>query len=160
MHTPSRHNSLSADLGLNRCAPFYRDWQFIGAIVIGLIALLGLRHLLPGPTTPISALDAWLIFNVVLWYPVMEEILFRGLLQGQLLQISWGKTSLLGLSYANWLTTMCFTALHFVHHPPLWALGTCPPSLLFGYFRDRYASIYPAIALHIIFNVEYLLLLA
>jgi uncharacterized protein len=58
------------------------------------------------------------------------------------------------------LTTLCFTALHFIYHPPLWALGTSLPSLLFGHFRERYASIYPAMALHVIFNLEYLLLMA
>jgi membrane protease YdiL (CAAX protease family) len=32
------------------------------------------------------------------------------------------------------------------------------PSLLYGYFRDRHGSVYPAIALHVFYNAGYFLL--
>ena len=63
-----------------------------------------------------------------------------------------------GFTLANLATSVLFTALHFVSHPPLWAAGVLLPSLLYGYFRDRHDSVYPAIALHVFYNAGYFLL--
>jgi len=43
-----------------------------------------------------------------------------------------------------------------VYQPFFWALAAFVPSMLFGYFRDRYACIYPALALHIVYNSGFL----
>jgi membrane protease YdiL (CAAX protease family) len=63
------------------------------------------------------------------------------------------------LTQANLTSSALFTTLHFTSHAPLWAIGVLLPSLLFGYFRDRHDSIYPAIVLHIFYNAGYFLLL-
>ena len=95
---------------------------------------------------------------LVLLQPVLEELLFRGLIQGKLLTWNWGKRQFAGFTLANLATSLLFTALHFASHPPLWAAGVLLPSMLFGYFRDRHDSVYPAIALHVFYNAGYFLL--
>jgi uncharacterized protein len=156
----SRLTGIFEELGFNRCAHFYRDWQLLLAVFAGIVVLFGLHLLLPAQAFGNTSLSYIIVFNVVLWYPVLEEILFRGLIQGRLLQQEWGQKFFLCCSHANWLTSALFAGMHFVYHPPLWALAVFFPSLLFGHFRDRYHSIYPAIALHIIFNLEYLAFMA
>ncbi len=94
---------------------------------------------------------------VILIYPLLEEIVFRGALQGWLLErgltAAWG-----GISTANLLTSLVFTALHFIYHPPFWAAAVFLPSLVFGFFRDRYQRLTSAIALHVFYNAGYALL--
>jgi membrane protease YdiL (CAAX protease family) len=92
----------------------------------------------------------------VLVYPVLEEIAFRGLLQETFFAQSWGKKNWLNISVANLLTSMLFVAVHFFYHAPLWALSVLVPSLVFGFFRDRYQSVIPSIFLHIFYNFGYI----
>lgn len=103
--------------------------------------------------------DNWLLFlQLALFYPVLEEIVFRGLLQGRLWESRFGRYVAMSLSLPNLITSVIFTALHFLYHPPLWAVGVFIPSLVFGFFRDRYQHLAPAIYLHIFFNGGYFLL--
>ena len=95
--------------------------------------------------------------SVCLLQPIMEELIFRGILQGELLRKVWGQRRIIGFSLANWLTSLAFIALHFIAHPPLWALAVLVPSLLFGYFRERHHSLYPPLCLHIYYNTGYFL---
>ena len=91
-------------------------------------------------------------------YPLLEEWLFRGLLQPQLLTYRPLRTQRLGLSGANLLTSLLFGATHLLAHSPLWAAAVIIPSLIFGAFRDRYQSIVPAIILHSFYNLGYFLI--
>jgi membrane protease YdiL (CAAX protease family) len=50
--------------------------------------------------------------------------------------------------------------MHFINHPPFWALAVFFPSLVFGYFRDRCDSVVPAITLHILYNFGYFVAVA
>ena len=92
--------------------------------------------------------------SVSLLYPVVEEIVFRGLLQGWLAERlrcrAWR-----GLSAANIATSVSFTALHFFYHPPLYAASVFIPSLIFGYFRERHDDLTAPIALHVWYNAGY-----
>ncbi|MDX8405977.1 MAG: JDVT-CTERM system glutamic-type intramembrane protease [Mariprofundus sp.] len=91
--------------------------------------------------------------------PVVEEIVFRGLIQGWCINRGWGGKSVAGITLANISTSILFTALHLLSHTPLMALLVLVPSLLFGYFRDRYAGwLLPSIALHCFYNSGYFLL--
>ena len=92
---------------------------------------------------------------LVLLYPVAEELVFRGGLQGWLLERPLGQRRLVGLSGANWLTSLVFTGLHFFGHPPLAAASVIVPSLVFGHFRDRHGSVISPIALHVFYNGGY-----
>ncbi|MBI3326661.1 MAG: JDVT-CTERM system CAAX-type protease [Nitrospinae bacterium] len=93
--------------------------------------------------------------SLALWQPLWEELLFRGVLQGQLGRHSWGQHACCGMTTANGITSLLFALGHFWRHPPLWALAVLAPSLLFGYVRDRHTSVYPAIALHALYNASY-----
>ena len=68
------------------------------------------------------------------------------------------KRALVGIRIANLLTSVLFTGAHIATHPLLWASMTLFPSLLFGVLRDRSGSVFPPIALHIIYNAGYFLL--
>jgi len=100
-----------------------------------------------------------LFIMLILVRPVLEEIVFRGLLQGWCLKLAWGKRDFYGLTAANIATSIVFTGLHFFTHAWLMAALVFIPSLLFGYFRDRYEGwLVPAIVLHCYFNAGYFLL--
>ncbi len=88
-------------------------------------------------------------------YPVLEEIVFRGLLQGTLYAQPFWRKRYGPVSRANLLASVAFTGLHFFYHPPLWAGLVFFPSLGFGYFRDKYNSLTPAIVLHVFYNVGF-----
>lgn len=84
-------------------------------------------------------------------YPILEEIVFRGLLQGWLWQRTGGRGIGI-LSWANLGASAAFATAHLVHHSPWLALGVLIPGLVFGYFRDRYESVLPPIVLHMVYN--------
>jgi hypothetical protein len=123
----------------------------LGAGIVFWLALAGQG--MAGPRH-----DRTTLLVLVLLQPLLEELLFRGLIQGKLLARTWGKRQFAGFTLANLATSLLFTALHFASHPPLWAAGVLLPSMLFGYFRDRHDSLYPAIALHVFYNAGYFLL--
>lgn len=102
---------------------------------------------------PVGA-AAWLSF--VLLQPVLEELVFRGVLQGELLQWTRGRRS--GpFTRANLWTSAAFAAAHFLVQPPAWALATFVPSLVFGHLRDRLRSAWPAVLLHGFYNLGFAL---
>jgi len=152
------HEGWRDDLALRKGRYGFGDSHFMLALLAGMLFwllwpwLAGSRADAPPHSWPALAM-------LVLLKPLMEELLFRGLIQGKLLAYAWGRRPLVGLTRANLTSSAVFTMLHFTSHPPLWAIGVLLPSLLFGYFRDRHDSIYPAIALHIFYNAGYYLLL-
>jgi hypothetical protein len=96
--------------------------------------------------------SGWL--SLVLVQPLVEELVFRGLLQGQLLRLSSGRR--LGpLTLANLGTSTAFVALHFMAQPAAWALAVAVPSLVFGHLRERLASVWPAVFLHALYNAGF-----
>ncbi len=147
--------AILRDLALDRCPLFIRDWQFLAAISAGLLFWIGLRWLAPNTRGTAMAVSGIIALCVV--QPLLEELIFRGVVQGELLAKAWGNTKHLGISAANALTSIAFTALHFLAHPPLWAASVIIPSLLFGHFRERHRSLYPPLALHIYYNTGYFL---
>ncbi len=136
-----------------------RDGHFGAAILAALVfwvALLVLTRPAVDLTWPASAPLAFLL--PALAYPVLEEIAFRGALQGALWKtrlagIAWGP-----ISAPNLLTSVVFMAAHFFWQAPYVALSVIVPSLIFGYFRDRYRHILPAVLLHVFYNTGFVLL--
>ncbi|MEJ2362994.1 MAG: JDVT-CTERM system glutamic-type intramembrane protease [Gammaproteobacteria bacterium] len=149
---------LCQDLGLSRVSGFYRDRLFALAIVVGFV-VVGALHLLQTDHTPVAVTNLSTLVKWLLWAPVLEELLFRGIVQGQLQRYFHSSSNVVGLSRANWVTSLLFTGIHFLHHPPLWAASVLLPSLVFGFFRDRHDSVVPPIALHCIYNAQFLFLL-
>lgn len=142
------------DLGLRMGWRWLADPRFALALAAGVAFWLALAWL--DFTPPVYGAAA--LVSLVLLQPLVEELLFRGLLQGWLAERPWGRRGFAGFTLANLAVSLVFTALHFVNHPPLWAAGVLLPSLLFGYFRDRNGSVLPAIALHVFYNAGYFLL--
>jgi membrane protease YdiL (CAAX protease family) len=94
-------------------------------------------------------------FVLILVYPLVEELAFRGVIQGFLGTHRHTKESWAGITYANLLTTVLFVLIHFIYHPPTWALAVFVPSLIFGYFKDRFGSVIPSIFLHSFYNAVF-----
>lgn len=89
---------------------------------------------------------------------ILEEVIFRGAIQSWLLARSSLQTKLLGLSRANWLTSVLFAMAHLWQHQLLLVPGYLAVSLLLGYFRERYRGITVPLMLHIHYNLTLLLL--
>jgi len=94
-------------------------------------------------------------FGLVLLWPVLEEIIFRGGLQPALAVTAWGRRSRGGVTLGNVVASLIFAGFHLFAHPPLWALAVFFPSLLFGYFRDRHDSLLSPVILHVSYNLGY-----
>jgi uncharacterized protein len=147
---------LIESFGLHYRSTFLRDGQFYLALAIAPPALLALTYLAPGWNAGMQA-DPLIIVALVLWQPFVEELLFRGFIQGALAQGRWTRKKFLFLSLANYCTTLVFVAAHLLNHSIAWALAVTAPSLLFGHFRERHGQVYPSIALHAAYNACYLL---
>lgn len=88
---------------------------------------------------------------------VIEEVIFRGFLQGVLLKHPRFAVSHSGISRANGVTSLLFALGHSVFHP-WWLLpGYGVVGLLFGYFRERYHGILLPVLLHAYYNLGLLL---
>lgn len=96
----------------------------------------------------------------VLLYPVLEEIVFRGVIQTKLLSYKCFAQRYFGISNANIGTSILFSLAHLFQHNSLAALFVFAPSIIFGYFRDRHDSVYPAVYLHVFYNAGFLSLFA
>lgn len=134
----------------------YRDKRFWAALLLGpLLCYLGFLLLGGGAVTGLPLAEWKLLLWLVLLYPVIEEWLFRGLLQGGLLRLRWARPALLGVTRANVLTSLLFAAAHILAQSSGWAALVLFPSLLFGWFRDRYDSVLPGTLLHIAYNLAF-----
>jgi membrane protease YdiL (CAAX protease family) len=87
--------------------------------------------------------------------PLLEELVFRGLLQGRLLARTGRRLG--PVTLANGLTTLVFVALHLVAQPLAWALAVALPSLVLGHLRERLHSVWPAIGTHAFYNAGFAL---
>lgn len=133
-----------------------RDAQFWAAVAAACLfwTVWGFFHPLYGGGLSALATPAQ-FFLLIVVYPVLEEAAFRGALQAELYRRSWGPNRIAGISVANLITSLAFSGAHLIYHPPLAATLVIFPSLLFGYFRDRYHRVGPAIALHVWYNAGF-----
>ncbi len=97
------------------------------------------------------------LLAAVTLYPVLEELCFRGLLQGWLLQHLGHRRVLRPVGAANLLTSLAFATAHLPSQPPAWAAATLLPSLVLGCARERYGRVLPAILLHAYYNAGLML---
>jgi len=93
--------------------------------------------------------------KLVLVFPVIEEIIFRGLLQ-ELVRDSISKASMGPLTVANLLTSVLFAAAHLLYHAPLWAASVFFPSLVFGFFKERTGALTAPMLLHAFYNAGFI----
>lgn len=125
----------------------------LGSLLVGL----GLSFVLPSIFSESLTADPLVLLNLLLLYPLVEELLFRGGIQELLLKRSGLAVRNFGISHANFITSILFVGLHFIHHPPAWAMAVFVPSLVLGHMRERYISLLVPISLHVFFNCIYLL---
>ena len=144
--SPSLHPTPGPPGGL------LRDRQFWLAVLLPLLFWFAWWLAMPTRSQPLPA-SFWL--NQVFLIPLLEEVIFRGWLQGRLLRSHKMRRYCCGISWANLATALLFSLAHFFTHPPLWALAVIIPALVFGYFRERHNSLYPAILLHVYYNGGY-----
>jgi hypothetical protein len=85
-------------------------------------------------------------------YPVLEELCFRGLMQGALRERTWGLRHWHGITLANLCTALAFAAAHGFTRGMFLAAAVFVPGLIFGFFRDRFNRLGPSIALHVLYN--------
>jgi uncharacterized protein len=155
-------HTLALQCGLSRPRPALTAWppdaHLATALLLAVPVWIGLG-LLAGPAMYVpSGWTAWMSF--VLAYPLLEELLFRGILQGEVLRLTTkeGKTLSVGpVSVANVLVTVAFVALHLRVQPLAWALAVAVPSLVFGHLRERFASAWPAVLVHGVYNAGFAL---
>ena len=142
---------LLHEAGLTGAPRCFRDYRFLLALLGGIFVLWAIHDMLP-PFSSGFEFHWTLWLSLVIWQPIVEEILFRGILQGQLIKTRWGPHAFMRITAANVVTSMLFAAIHMVNNSPLFALAVFVPSLVFGYFRDSCNSVYPPILLHAAFN--------
>jgi len=134
---------------------FLRDVHWYLAILLAVCFWLIYGFLLQ-PFQPRNILLSLPLFILpVLIYPILEEIVFRGWLQGELYKKKALKRAVFGITLANVVTSLVFSAMHLINHSVIWALLIFFPSLVFGYFRDRYHQIIPSILLHVFYNAGF-----
>jgi membrane protease YdiL (CAAX protease family) len=93
---------------------------------------------------------------LVVAYPVLEELVFRGALQGWLRSCSWGMAEWRHVTVANAITSVAFTLAHLIINPVPLLVAVFIPSLVFGYFRDRDDQLHVSIMLHVFYNAGYI----
>lgn len=148
-------SSVLTDIGLASFPSFMKDRLFVLALFSGVL-VWSVFWFTVVPTFSVAQDSIVRIFILtVIWYPVLEEILFRGMIQKYLFNNPWGRTTFAGLSEANWSTSLLFVLAHFLYQPAMWAILLIIPSLAYGFFRDKYASIYPSILLHSFYNAGF-----
>jgi membrane protease YdiL (CAAX protease family) len=122
------------------------------AVLAAIPAWLALALALGARMRSPSGYAAWA--SLVLVQPAIEELVFRGVLQGQLLRLTAAR-KLGPLTLANLLVTVGFVAMHLPVQPPGWALAVAVPSLVFGHLRERFDSVAPAMAMHAFYNAGF-----
>jgi len=135
--------------------PFVRDPLFLLAVAAGPAGWLALALILPAAADlawPLADPAKFVIVAAV--YPLVGEVVFRGLLQGSLLRTGWGAMRLGALTAANILAAIAFSAAHLVRTTPPWAAAVLVPGLVFGFFRERH-GLHAAILLHVIYNAGF-----
>ena len=114
-----------------------------------------LLHLLGLPLRQ-SPLNVVPVLFVVVAYPILEDIVFRGAIQGTLLNYSVLSKSFAGISVANVLASALFAAAHLLSQPLGWAALIFLPSLVFGWALERHKTLYSPILLHMSYNAGFI----
>ncbi|MDO8449337.1 MAG: JDVT-CTERM system glutamic-type intramembrane protease [Rhodoferax sp.] len=156
----STQPTLMQECGLTWPKPALTAWppdaHLALAVLLALPAWLALGLLVGGRMHAPVGWVAWASFALV--QPLLEELVFRGILQGQALRLTSpsGQPRRLGpLTLANLLVTLGFVALHLRAQPLAWALAVVVPSLVLGHLRERMGSVWPAVLMHAIYNTGF-----
>lgn len=137
---------------MNPLYPF-KDRLFLAALAAGPVGALAWVAVTGERAGDGGLLTFWPLLMLVVVYPVLEELAFRGLVQGLLLRPRWGRYRAGPLSVANALTALAFAVSHWPRGGALLAMGVVTPGLIFGYFRERHDGLWGPILLHGWYNL-------
>ena len=154
MHKETYRDLLSylfREAGFRPARQCYLNYRFVLAMLAGIfIVWVMLDWVKPYPAE--FKIGLMPLLSLIIWQPLVEEVLFRGIIQGQFSKRDWGRRSWLSISGANVAASVLFAAIHLINSTPLFALSVIAPSLVFGYFRDYCNSVYPSIIIHSTYN--------
>jgi len=140
-------------IGITEWKGFLKDKQFYFALLLGPIFCIFLSLFIK---TYISFKKPIFFFNQFFFVAFPEEFFFRGFLLPSIkiyIPFKWN-----GISLANIITAIVFAFFHLFMHSPFWAMSTLFPAVVFGYFRERHNSLWPAVMLHFFYNCSYFVL--
>jgi len=157
-----------ADFGLRSCtlddfrAPLL--WALIGGVFIQFILYLIVPSFIGksvGPSADYSLLQTILFVWILASFA--EEILFRGLIQGLLSPLSHWRFSLgaISLSMPVIIAALLFGLVHLglltvkveAKYVLVIVAGAVVVGLVAGFFREKTWSLWPAVAVHALFNI-------
>jgi len=154
------YTDLLQECGLTWPRPAVWTWPPDVHLTLALLLALPVWLILGQLFGPhLRAPAVWLAwFSLLLVQPLLEELVFRGLLQGQALRLisangqprRWGP-----LTIANILVTVAFVALHMRAQPLDWALAVAAPSIILGHLRERTGSVWPPVLVHAFYNAGF-----
>jgi len=136
----------------------FRDWQFYLCLVLGPLAWWLISFFQPMRFELGFPSIAWYQFAlIILVYPVLEEIVFRGLVLEYLAKRARWKWDqrIVSLTAANLLTSLAFVLAHLIYSPWIWALLVFFPSIIFGYMKERHQSLLSPIIMHGFYNLGF-----
>ncbi|MFK7855953.1 MAG: JDVT-CTERM system glutamic-type intramembrane protease [Granulosicoccus sp.] len=137
---------------------YWRDPLFWAALVAGPLCWMIMFWVgVPLRESPASLKS---MAYLVVAYPLLEEIVFRGGIQPALSTRPILARSAAGISIANVITSALFAVAHLLNQSILWSSLVFIPSLVFGWARDRHNTIVSPIILHMSYNAGFLWLFA
>ena len=138
-------------VGLTFNTEWLKDTAFYIAILISIPIKVSIVLLNPYIKTPINLSIHFIFF--LLFISFSEELFFRGFLIPVF--SSFINNRFLFFSYSNIIVSIIFSISHIFLHNILWSALVFFPSLIYGYFREKYKSILPSIILHFLYNLIY-----
>ena len=142
---------LFREAGFRPTRQCYLNYRFMLAMLAGIVVVWVMHRWVQPYPSEVEFTWAQLL-SLIIWQPLVEEVLFRGIIQGQFSKREWGRRSWLSISGANVAASVLFAAIHLINSSPLFAFSVIAPSLVFGYFRDYCNSVYPSIIIHCTYN--------
>jgi membrane protease YdiL (CAAX protease family) len=133
-------------------ARHFIDPQYLVALLSGIVVVWFTHHWMPVFETG-HQFQVSLLISIVIWQPFIEELMFRGIIQSSIKARACSGDFLPGISYSNVFASLLFVILHLITTSSYWALTLFVPSVVYGYFRDRFDSVIPSMVLHGFYNL-------
>jgi membrane protease YdiL (CAAX protease family) len=99
---------------------------------------------------PEQCSDTWFHFKLLLWGPIVEEIVFRAGLQRRLMGYFHNHWT------ANGIASVAFSLMHFVLSPNVGSLMVFAPSVILGWVYQYTGKVAWSIGLHSAFNLLFI----
>lgn len=125
-----------------------------GAILLAPTLALGFWLAIGLPTDVSYQPSTRTLLLVLLLVPLCEEIVFRGLLQNELASYEKLRSTVIGLSWDNLISSTLFTLVHMLYFESVWCLLIEFPALIFGYFYSRHHRLVYPVLLHAWYNAN------